>query len=178
MSNLLFSPINPKVNEDPIELTNLRLPICFSMFRNRGDNGINQGEIVHNDRSTWGFFAANLEMFSDTPFPTKEAAPLFSPARFAENHRLADNCIEAAMLAIDEDSGGIMIGQVVEQLREDGIEALIYTSASNKQGERFRVIVPLAEFVDGSKQTRAVMAFRDYLVALRSTGIGRLIHQN
>lgn len=120
-----------------------------------------QGIEAINAEMTWGAFGGMLEMAAREPLVSKIDAKLFSPIAY-NGTRCRQNAAQCGMLVLDSDDG-LLISQVVELLQGDGIESIAYTSASNRAGERFRVITPLREPVDADTQIGAVKAFKDYI---------------
>lgn len=123
-------------------------------------------------RMTWGVFRKLLEEESHEAKTQKADGILFAPTIFnGTGTRAALNAGECGMLVIDSD-GGLPISEVLKILREDGIESVLYTSASNRADERFRIITPLAQLMDASTQKKAVKAFADYIASRVGMTIG------
>jgi hypothetical protein len=82
-------------------------------------------------------------------YERKEDQYLFCPTIF-RGTRAKANATTAGIIVIDVDKG--VYDEAVSVLREEKLEALLYTSASSRPGtERFRVVLPLADQVDTSK---------------------------
>jgi len=77
------------------------------------------------------------------------------------NHLYRHPCSElgqrvgAAVLDADgKGSDSVKIGQVIKLFQDAELECVVYTSPSNQDGGRFRVVVPLKEPVDVPTQIR------------------------
>jgi hypothetical protein len=147
-----------------MDYSKLTIPVSF--YADVHDN------IGQNCELSWLEFGWLLQSYSRDEFPNKESAPLFSPTRYSGT-RDAQHGSTSALLVIDADHGW-KIENVVAALKTDSIESIIYSTASNRDGSRFRVVVPLAEPIDLPTQRRAVGALRDYLadcLGLSATGV-------
>ena len=137
---------------DPIGY--LVMPISF--FNSVHDNGSKGFFGGLNGEIPWRDLCKGLENFASIPFAHKAEAPLFAPTVFAGTRR-EKNATRSALAVIDAD-GGFEYGSAVEFLTEHEIEAILYTTASNQDGSRFRIMVPLFEPVDPETQKAVVKA--------------------
>jgi hypothetical protein len=71
----------------------------------------------------------------------------------------------SAMLVLDADGkeGAVKLGTIVKIFEEAGFECVIYSSPSNVDGRRFRVVTPLAEAVEPAVQGKAVRALYEFI---------------
>jgi hypothetical protein len=138
---------------------NMRLQIPVSFYRSKHENR----DIGINRELSWAALGASLQSMYETPFERKEDAPLFSPTVYSGT-RCKANATTCGALALDSD-GGVLLDPIVALLIDDGLEAIAYTSASNKAGERWRIVLPLLDIVSAEKQACAVKALRDYIAA-------------
>jgi hypothetical protein len=119
--------------------TNLcQLPIAY--FDNVKDN------TPKNQTTTWEQFQNLLVAEASRELARKEDANLYSPTVF-EGKRCRANATISAMIVIDADEG-LMFDNCYNALVELGLEAILYTTASNRLGDRFRIVIPLSEHVD------------------------------
>src|SRR5262249_26705242 len=121
------------------ELDNPEIPI--SLFKSVFDTGRNGFYQDINQGLSWSEFSSLLRAYSNGKFKTKKAAPLFSPTVFnlvprgdSGGYRNLLNATTAGMAAIDAD-GGLLFDDAVARLSEYGIEAVCYSTASNKAGD-------------------------------------------
>ena len=150
------------------------LSIPVSLFRDVRDTGENGFYHDINQAVRWGDFCELLKAFAEEPFRRKDAAPLFSPtvyqtiAQFKANgepykgYRNELNATTSAVVVIDADKG-FEFEAAARFLNERKIEAILYTTASNTDGTRFRIIVPLPEAVDPETHKEVVKAVCSYL---------------
>jgi hypothetical protein len=137
----------------------LSIPIAF--FENVRDNGSKGFFTDINHPITWRELGDTLGRFAEIPFKHKAGAPLFSPTVFAGTRCLETATVSAAAV-IDADKGFDI--HVAERfLIEKQIEAILYTTASNTDGSRFRIIVPLASAVDPETHKAVVRAICEFL---------------
>jgi hypothetical protein len=137
----------------------LSLPISF--FENVRDNGSKGFFEDINYPITWQELCEILVQFAVTPYKHKAEAPLFSPTVFAGT-RCVENATVSAAAVIDADKG-FDIHAAERFLIEKQIEAILYTTASNTDGSRFRVIVPLLSAVDPETHKAVVKAICAFL---------------
>lgn len=109
-----------------------------------------------NQSMTWDQVKALLREFAQIEFPHKESAPLLSPTKFKGN-RCKENATTSAVIAIDCDHG-LLFEDAVKSLRMCGLEAVLYTTASNRGGDRFRIVIPLSEQVAPETYKQVVRA--------------------
>ena len=139
---------------------NLMIPVSF--YQSVKDSGEFGFCLDINQEIPWPLFGYILEWYSQQEFLFKISAPLFVPT-VMRGTRSVLGATTSALLTGDADGCGVTIDQVTAVLEGAGLEAIVYTSSSNLIGDRFRVIVPLAEAVDTSTQARAMAALRDFL---------------
>jgi hypothetical protein len=120
------------------------IPISF--FENVRDNGSKGFFEDINYPITWQELCEILVHFAVTPYKHKADAPLFSPTVFSGT-RCVENATVSAVAVIDADKG-FDIHAAERFLIEKQIEAILYTTASNTDGSRFRIIVPLVSAID------------------------------
>ena len=150
----------------------LRIPVSlFQDVRDTGDNGFYHDI---NQAVTWCEFCELLEAFAAQPFERKDAAPLFSPTVYQtvnqikvngepyKGFRNELNATTSALVVIDADKG-FEFEAAARFLTERKIEAVLYTTASNTDGTRFRIIVPLLEPVDPETHKAVVNAVCSHL---------------
>jgi hypothetical protein len=145
----------------------INLPIPLSLFRSKYDNGYDGGQpnFGFNNVMPYGNVLRLLYMYAtEEEFPSKASAPLFCPTVF-DGSRAMLNATVSGMLVLDSD-GMIQLGDVVQMFRSDGLEAIIYSSASNQNGDRMRIAVPLTETIDAVTYIKAVLALTDYVGTL------------
>lgn len=93
----------------------------------------------------WYDTCAFVEICGANPVKTKKALKLFKMATFANNHRSNENLQLIYGIEGDYDAGIVAAGQAVKHLRDSGIEAFIYTTASHTEARpRFRILCPLS----------------------------------
>lgn len=97
----------------------------------------------------------------DISFEHKADAPLFSPTVFSGIRR-AENATTSALAVIDAD-GGLDFDTAVQFLTEHKIEAVLHTTASNVDGDRFHILVPLLHPVDPETHKAVVKAICTFL---------------
>jgi hypothetical protein len=110
----------------------------------------------HNQPTTWKQFRDFLATESRRELSGKEDARLFSPTIF-EGKRCKANATTSAIIAIDADEG-LMIDDCYDALVKLGLEAVLHTTASNRVGDRFRIVIPLTEQVDPATYKQVVLA--------------------
>jgi hypothetical protein len=150
----------------------LSIPISF--FKNvqdTGDGGFYSG-INHPVR--WRELSETLEALAGQPFKRKDGAPLFSPTVYQtverskangepyKGYRNEPNATTSALVVIDADKG-FEFGAAARFLTEHKIEAVLYTTASNTDGSRFRIVIPLLEPIDPETHKAVVNAVCGYL---------------
>jgi hypothetical protein len=150
------------------------LPIPVSLFQDARDTGENGFYHDINQAVTWSDLCELLEAFAAQPFRRKEAAPLFSPTVYQtvnqikvngepyKGFRNELNATTSALVVIDADKG-FEFEAAARFLTEREIEAVLYTTASNTDGTRFRIIIPLLEPVDPETHKAVVKAVCSYL---------------
>jgi hypothetical protein len=109
-----------------------------------------------NQPTTWEQFRNYLATKASRELARKEDARLFSPTTY-EGKRGKANATTSAMIAIDADEG-LMFGDCYNALVELGLDAILHTTASNRTGDRFRIVIPLTEQVDQETYKRVVLA--------------------
>jgi hypothetical protein len=145
--------------------------IPISLFKSVFDTGSDGFYLDINQTITWNDFADLLQAYFDCEFERKENAPLFSPTVYkliprgkTNGYRSQENATTACMAVIDAD-GGLLFDDVAARLTEYEIEAVCYTTASNKTGDRFRIVIPLTGPVEPTTQKRAVEAICHFLAS-------------
>jgi hypothetical protein len=138
----------------------------FASVRDTGRKGFFYGI---NGLIQWADFYDLLAAYSGVRFRGKQFAPLFAPTEFkliprgrSGGYRKAENATMAGMAVIDAD-GGLGFDEVVRLLTEYELSAIIYTTASNRHDDRFRVVIPFAEPTDVETQKRGVEAICHFL---------------
>jgi hypothetical protein len=115
---------------------------------------------------TWPQFAGLLRDFSQEVYEDKGKAPLFVATCY-EDARIRNKDYASAssmlLLDIDDKGGGWRLNATKKVLEDDGFESICYTSGRNENGNRFRVVVPLAEPIDLDTQRRAVRSLVAHL---------------
>jgi hypothetical protein len=98
----------------------------------------------------WPSVLRHFRNFAKTEYTSKKAAPLFSATRF-NGTRAKSHTTNAGLVVMDIDDGST-VDNVIELLRSERIEALIYTTASSRSpdAEKFRILVPLREIIDAN----------------------------
>jgi len=124
------------------------LPVAY--FDHVKDN------VPKNETTTWEDFKDFLEAEARRELTRKEDAHLFSPTIFG-GKRCKENATKSAMITIDADKG-LMFDDCYNSLVEFGLEAVLYTTASNRLGDRFRIVIPLSEQVDPETYKRVLLA--------------------
>jgi hypothetical protein len=127
-----------------------------------------------NETTEWGLFLDGLRGFAETEYTAKGDAPLFSPTiyrtlvRFDSGGKLfkgfrnEPNAITSALVVIDADKGFDLVA-AERCLTEHKIESVLYTTANNKDGTRFRIVVPLLAPVDPETHKAVVNAVCAFL---------------
>jgi hypothetical protein len=142
--------------------------VLVSLFRSVKDTGRNGFLYGVNGVMEWPFFTEILFTYSKKEFAGKGFAPLFAPTQFklipgkSGGYRSLDNATMAGMAVIDAD-GGLGFDEVVRVLSDYGLEAVLYTTASNQHDDRFRVIVPFAARTNVETQKLGVEAICRFL---------------
>jgi hypothetical protein len=156
MSNDVFSEYVPSGQEN--ENDNLSVPVSY--FDNVHDNGGDGFFNDQNDILTWREFGTQLAYMSTQDCKTKEAAPLFAPTTFSRTRGILGHSASGCLVL---DSDGVMsIDQAKTAFEQDGLEAMIYSTASHQPNSpRFRVVLPLRELTD--QYIPAVNALKDWL---------------
>jgi hypothetical protein len=147
----------PIPTPDPKDL--LLIPISF--FEKLRDNGSKGFFADINRPVTWRELCDMLESFAEIPFKHKADAPLFSPTVFSGTRNVENSTVSAAVV-IDADQG-FDIRSAEHFLINKKIEAILYTMASNTDGSRFRVVVPLLAQVDPETHKAVVKAVCAFL---------------
>ena len=109
-----------------------------------------------NQSLSWAQLKDLLRQSAQIEFPDKESAPLLSPTKF-DGKRCKENATTSGVIAIDCDHG-LLFADAVKTLTMCGLEAVLYTTASNRSGDRFRIIVPLSEQIDPETYKEVVRA--------------------
>jgi hypothetical protein len=109
-----------------------------------------------NATTAWNEFRDFLKAEANRELGRKEEAHLFSPTIY-EGKRCKENATTSAMITIDADKG-LMFDECHKSLVEFGLEAVLYTTASNRLGDRFRIVIPLSEQVEPETYKRVLLA--------------------
>ena len=139
---------------------NVQVPISF--FEHVRDNG-EQGFCDDINRLIgWSEFAELLTAYSRERYQRKEDAPLLSPTVF-NGIRARENATITALIALDVEplatnSEQLTFDEAKTFLQEQGLEGIVYTTASNTDGSRFRVVIPIAVPTDPQTHKRVIMA--------------------
>jgi AAA domain len=141
-------------SDQPVPHDLLKIPISF--FESVKDNGSKGFYADINHTVTWRELRDVLVHLAVTPYKSKADAPLFSPTVF-EGTRCVENATVSAAVVIDADKG-FDIHSAERFLTEKEIEAILYTTASNTDGTRFRIVVPLLSAVDPETHKEVVKA--------------------
>lgn len=147
----------PVLTPDP--KGSLSIPISF--FSNVRDNGARGFLADINHEMPWRDVCAILAELADTPYDHKADAPLFSPTVYSGTRR-EQNATTSALVVIDAD-GGFDFDAAVRFLTEHKIEAIVHTTASNTDGNRFHILVPLLKPVDPETHKAVVKAVCAFL---------------
>jgi hypothetical protein len=139
----------------------LGVRVAVSLFTSIRDNGKRGFYRDVNHIVPWQEWTTMLCSYSEKDYPHKTAAPLFVPTVF-NGTRKKDNASVSGMAVIDAD-GGLLLDDVVAFLDEQQLEAICYTSASNRTGDRFRIIVPFAELVTAEEHKLGLEAICRWL---------------
>lgn len=105
---------------------------------------------------TWEEFQELLRHYADIEYGAKQDAPLLSPTVF-NGTRSKANATDAGAVVIDADDG-LWFEDALNALRARGLAAILYTTASNRVGDRFRIVIPLAGRVDPETYKRVLIA--------------------
>jgi hypothetical protein len=110
----------------------------------------------------WSEFAELLTAYSQERYQRKEDAPLFSPTVF-NGIRARENATITALIALDieplaTNSEQLTFDEAKTFLQEQGLEGIVYTTASNIDGSRFRVVIPIAVPTDPQTHKRIITA--------------------
>jgi len=97
-----------------------------------------------------------LRSYAHKPFQNKEAAPLFSPTIY-DGKRSKANATTTGAIIIDADDG-LLFDEALASITAIGLEAVLYTTASNKIGDRFRIVIPLTTQTDPDTYKRVLVA--------------------
>lgn len=90
-------------------------------------------------------FSDILEAYSQTKYPSKDAAPLICTTRFTNGYRRKSNATSSGIVTLDIDDG-IQIGTVCGIIDDLDITATVCSTASHRSDHhKFRVFVPLIE---------------------------------
>jgi hypothetical protein len=145
------------------------------MFKDIYDSGKNergQPAFVHNlnEPIGWEEFVAILEAYSQVSFLSKDDAPLYAPTTYQiaerfkpsgepyKGYRVEANATTSAMVVLDFDESPLRFAVARTWFEQQELEAVLYTTASNRTGDRFRIVVPLSDAVDIPTQKRTVRA--------------------
>jgi hypothetical protein len=103
-------------------------------------------------RGNWDEFVDELRRrYSTRPFKSKSYAPLYAPTEFEFNWRKRRNVTSIGIVPLDVDYNAPGFWEVTDRLKEEGLDHVIYTTASNRTlgaGCRIRLVFPLSEPVD------------------------------
>jgi hypothetical protein len=89
-------------------------------------------------------FIEIMANFSEDPFASKEAAPLFSSTAFNQNRRSKKNATSSGLIILDIDDGQT-IDQTLDVVGHLNLACLVYSTASHRvDHHKFRVCVPLS----------------------------------
>jgi hypothetical protein len=139
-----------------------------------GQEFADNADFMLNDPITWDQFLFFLTSYAQLELEKKDDACLFAPTifetkmRFNGNgapyvgFRCKQNATLAAMAVLDADNKDgttrLHIDEAITRLKQEDVEAVVYTTASNTDGYKFRIVVPLAAMVDPDTQQRVVRA--------------------
>jgi hypothetical protein len=146
------------------ECQHIEVMIPLALVKNIFDNGEHGYFADINHHLPWPAVREILQYSTTQNFLLKWWAPLLSPTIYVGT-RGQNSASESALLVLDADgktSDSVKIGQVVKLFQELDLECVVYSSPSNQDGGRFRVVVPLKEPVDiptQMKGCRALTAF-------------------
>jgi hypothetical protein len=144
-------------------------PVPFSMFFSKFDNGLNPDTFLPepyldlNRVITWSEVVALLGAYAEQEFATKLDAPLFVPTCFTYK-RSEDYATRSSLIVLDVDDDEVAVDQrlhwddAVERLSARSAEVILCTSASNRDGYRFRVVIPISETLTPEQHKRVVIA--------------------
>ena len=110
---------------------------------------------------TWHEFKQLLQHYAQIEYHAKHEAPLLSPTIF-KGSRAKENATEAGVVVIDADDG-LSFDEALAALQARGLAAVLYTTARNRVGDRFRIVVPLAARVDPETYKRVLIAIKPML---------------
>ena len=108
-------------------------------------------------------------------YEKKQEACLFSPTRYElivrgdnrggvlQGFRNRQNATYSAMVGIDIDVNTLTIEQVRERFEEASIEAMLWSTASDQDGTRFRICVPLPTMMSASVHEDVVDAICEWI---------------
>jgi hypothetical protein len=149
-----------------------KIPISF--FKSKTATGKNRKTgkpDFFNESINWSGFVGLLRGYSKVEYAGKESAPLYSPTIYQLRdgqvdrngkpylgYRCEANATVSALAPLDMDDNGMLYEQGVQWLSANGLEGVVYTTASNIAGEHFRIVIPLAEPVDIPTQKRTIRA--------------------
>ena len=106
----------------------------------------NQG--LAQDHGNRSGFCDDLASYAAEPYATKHDAPLMSPAIFKDGGKRCNADVMSACCLFGDVDGEAKFDDLAAKLDDLGLAALLYTTASNRIGDRFRIIVPLSSAVD------------------------------
>jgi hypothetical protein len=127
---------------------------CFASVKDNGQAGFYN---ALNNIISWSDFLLLLDYYRLQRLTHKEAAPLFAPTVF-QGARSLNHATASGMACIDTDHCDLSYDDIVRLFEQHQVEAVVYTTAHNTQGDRYRVIVPFAESVDPVTRDKAVRA--------------------
>lgn len=150
------------------------LIIPLSMFENIKSTGKPNFYCDINGNETWEFVHKLTTSFSTVTYISKDAAPLLSPTVYQliegrinsntgkpyQGYRCEQNATISGMAMLDFDECGLLYNDAVAWIRSENLEAVLYTTASNRIGDRFRMIIPFTAPVDIDTQKRTMRAIR------------------
>ena len=99
--------------------------------------------------STW---AQLVDQLRTAPAVAKKAdLPLIKGATYGNERSLKGsprselNMLEVSFLEVEHDTGEVLIGEAADRLRVLGLQAVLYTTARNINGQRWRMFLPLSQ---------------------------------
>jgi hypothetical protein len=141
------------------------------MFEYLLDNGINQDTFLpepFNDFNClvrWRDVVRLLAAYSQKSYSQKSDAPLFCPTTFRYN-RGEEQATSSAMMVLDVDDDHVSLDERLSfDAARDALTgytaAVLYTTASNRDGYRFRIVIPVSEHLTPAQHKRIVIAVCD-----------------
>ncbi|MGY0715234.1 hypothetical protein [Azospirillum argentinense] len=111
-------------------------------------------------RGSWVELVEAFQEETSVPYEHKEDAPLFTSCEFAHGRRAKKNVMHSGMAVLDIDgtrnSQMASLDQAALTLTQNALAGLLYTTASHTpEQNRFRVLIPFEEAVNGPEYTAA-----------------------